>query len=121
MLRQHVTQMRGQVDALNELHGEETVGVADDQLEQLDQIRVGDVRQGAEFLLEAVQLVGAGHFEGLQCHVGRELLVVHPVDDPRATASQNCDRTKALRAGERPMGAADWGRGSLARAPSGLP
>jgi hypothetical protein len=53
-----VTQVAGQRDAVDQLHGEEPVAVVLEQLVQADEVRVAEVGEGPELFLEAVQLVG---------------------------------------------------------------
>ncbi len=78
-----------EIDAFDELHREEPVVSVRDELVEVDQVRVADVEEGAEFLLEAVERRGAGPLYGLECHLGSALAVVGTVDDPHPAPAEH--------------------------------
>jgi hypothetical protein len=89
-----------EVDAVDELHGDEPVVALADQLAQADQVHVVHVGERAELLLEAEQRVRlelAQHLEGHAAAVG---VIDRLVDDAHAAGADPPEDLEALRAAE---------------------
>ncbi|MFN8642593.1 MAG: hypothetical protein U0802_13435 [Candidatus Binatia bacterium] len=69
------------VDAVDQLHREEALLVVDDEVVELDQVRMRQAGERAELLFEQVDLFRRVGAQGLQRHVAAEHGVVRQVDD----------------------------------------
>ncbi len=65
-----------------------------DELEELDQVGVFDVRQGAELALETIEIDAAGQVQRLERDLAPELPVKDQVHAPHAAAAQQADGLK---------------------------
>ena len=76
------------VGPLDQLHGEEPLAVVGDQLVEAHEVRVADVGQRPELLLEEKQASGSCLMGGLEGHDLLPLPVVHFVDRPERARTE---------------------------------
>ena len=89
-----------EIHAVDELHRVEAMVVREDQLVDLDQVGVRDVRERAEFLLEPVDRRGVGVEDRLDRHAHVALEVIRLVDDPHAAGPDPSPHGEAIGAAE---------------------
>ena len=77
-----------EVDAFDQLHGEEPTLAVGNQVVEGHQVGVGNVGQGAKFLLEAKQRHGVRPLDGLERDSLVAFAVIGLVDDSHAAAAQ---------------------------------
>ena len=75
-------QVRGELQARDELHGEEADALVGEELVEVDEVRVPDVGEGAKLLFQVIEIVRGHSVQRLEGDVGGELGVVRAVDDP---------------------------------------
>ena len=102
-----------QAAALDQLHGEEPAIVLAEQLVELDQVGVGEAREGAELLLEAVEIVGDDRAQQLEGDAGVAGGVEHLEDGAEAARAEPAPHLEAGVAVKLPGFAVD--RGALAQ------
>jgi hypothetical protein len=88
----------------HELHREEAVALADEELVQAHEIRMAQLGEGAELPLEPVDLFRAEMSQGLRGHREPESRVMDTVDHPHAALSDAREDAEAAILGERRSG-----------------
>ena len=87
-------------DAVDELHREEPLVAVREQLVQGHEVGMGDVGQGPELLLEAIERAPGADPQRLEGDVGVALPVQDFVDDAEGPGAQPPLYDEAIRAGE---------------------
>ena len=82
--------------AVDDLHREEAVLRLDEELVEVDQVRVRDVREGPELALEAVERVGVGVRQGLEGDGPIAPAVVGLEDDTHGACAEASADLKAI-------------------------
>ena len=94
--RRRSTNVFDEVDAVHELHREETIGAVHDELVQRHQVRMRDIRQAAELALEPVDVGRPRAKQRFQRDDFVADLVVDFVDDAHAASAQLPAHREAL-------------------------
>lgn len=91
----------GERRAVHEFHGEEGCGIRGrEQVQEFHQVRVADFRGDAEFVLEAVELVGRRLAQRFQCHFQAEFLIQHAKHRARTAVAEKGKLPEAWMMGE---------------------
>ena len=78
----------GQVHADDDLHREEAGALLREELVEVDEVRVADVREGTKLLLQVVEVVRRQTIERLERDVRPEVGVIGAVDDAHAAVAE---------------------------------
>jgi hypothetical protein len=100
MERRRSTNVFEEIDAVHELHREETIRAVHDELVQRYQVRMRDVCQAAELALEAVDVGRPRTKQRFQRHDFVADPVVNFVDDAHAAGAQLLAQCEALGSSE---------------------
>lgn len=89
-----------EANTIDTLHREEPEALFRQQLVERDQVRVGEVRQGAEFPLKTIEVGRVRRAQHLERHHGATLPIVGLVDDAEAARAEPPEDPEPIVSGE---------------------